>query len=79
MVFSRITLRPGSFAWFRGDFVIVDGTLIPTGRIKADEPYYSQKHRKHRKHGMNVQVIARADGTPLLFSRAQPGHTHDMT
>jgi hypothetical protein len=24
------------------DFVIVDGTLIPTDRIRADEPYYSQ-------------------------------------
>jgi len=36
-----------------GDFVIVDGTLIPTDRIAADEPYYPQKHRKH---GMNVPV-----------------------
>lgn len=43
-----------------GDFVIVDGTLIPTDRVAADEPYYSQKHKKH---GMNVQVIARPDGT----------------
>jgi hypothetical protein len=30
-----------------GDFVIVDGTLIPTDRIRADQPCYSQKHRKH--------------------------------
>jgi hypothetical protein len=27
-----------------GDFVIVEGTLI---RIAADEPNYSQKHKKH--------------------------------
>lgn len=59
-----------------GDFVIVDGTLIPTDRVKADEPYYSQKHRRH---GMNVQVIAAPDGTPLWFSRATPGRTHDLT
>ena len=59
-----------------GDFVIVDGTLIPTDRIKADEPYYSQKHKQH---GMNVQVIAAPDGTPLWFSRATPGRTHDLT
>ncbi|MBB4986569.1 hypothetical protein GGE06_007537 [Streptomyces sp. SFB5A] len=59
-----------------GDHVIVDGTLIATDRIKADEPYYSMKHRKH---GMNVQVIARPDGTPLWFSRATPGRTHDLT
>ncbi|MEV4591207.1 transposase family protein, partial [Streptomyces chartreusis] len=62
-----------------GDHVIVDGTLIPADRIRADEPYYSMKHRKHRKHGMNVQVIARPDGTPLRFSRATPGRTHDLT
>lgn len=59
-----------------GDHVIVDGTLIPTDRIRADQPYYSQKHKKH---GMNVQVIARPDGTPLWFSRATPGRTHDLT
>lgn len=59
-----------------GDFVIVEGTLIPTDRIAADEPYYSMKHRKH---GMSVQVIARPDGTPLWFSRATPGRTHDLT
>ncbi len=43
-----------------GDHFIVDGTLIPIDRIRADEPYYSQKHRKH---GMNVQVIAAPNGT----------------
>ncbi|WP_172388242.1 transposase family protein [Streptomyces sp. MNP-20] len=59
-----------------GAFVIVDGTLIPTDRIKADEPYYS---KKHKQHGMNVQVIAAPDGTPLWFSRATPGRTHDLT
>jgi hypothetical protein len=59
-----------------GDVVIVDGTLIPTDRIAVDEPYYSQKHRQH---GMNVQVIARPDGTPLWFSRAMPGRTYDLT
>jgi hypothetical protein len=58
------------------DFVILDGTLIPTDRVAADEPYYSQKHKKH---GMNVQVVAAPDGTPLWFSRALPGRTHDLT
>ncbi|WP_406191666.1 transposase family protein [Streptomyces sp. NBC_01017] len=59
-----------------GDFVIVDGTLIPTDRVRADEPYYSQKHRKN---GINVQVVAASNGTPLWFSRATPGRTHDLT
>jgi hypothetical protein len=69
-------LREALVGLGEGDFVIVDGTLIPTDRIAADEPYYSQKHRKH---GMNVQVIAAPDGTPLWFSRALPGRTHDLT
>jgi hypothetical protein len=56
--------------------VILDGTLIPTDRVAADEPYYSQKHKKH---GMNVQVVAAPDGTPLWFSRALPGRAHDLT
>lgn len=59
-----------------GDHVIVDGTLIPTDRVRADQPYYSQKHKKH---GMNVQVIARPDGTPPWFCRATPGRTPHLT
>jgi hypothetical protein len=35
-------------------FVILDGTLLPIDRIAADRPFYSGKHKKH---GMNVQVI----------------------
>lgn len=50
-------------------FVILDGTLIATDRIAADEPYYSMKHRRH---GMNVQVVAAPDGTPLWFSGRCP-------
>jgi hypothetical protein len=57
-------------------FVVLDGTLITTDRIAADEPHYSMKHRRH---GMNVQVVAAPDGTPLWFSRALPGRTHDLT
>lgn len=56
--------------------MILDDTLIPTDRIAAVEPYYS---RKHRKHGMNVQVTTHPDGTPPWCSRALPGRTHDLT
>ncbi|MCD9196611.1 transposase family protein, partial [Streptomyces albireticuli] len=69
-------LREALVGLGEGDFLIVDGTLVPTDRIAADEPYYSQKHKRH---GMNVQVVARPDGTPLWFSRALPGRTHDLT
>jgi hypothetical protein len=40
-------------------YLVLDGTLICTDRIKADGPYFSGKHRVH---GMNVQVIASPDG-----------------
>lgn len=39
---------------------MIDGTLIPVDRVAADRPFYSGKHRKHR---MNLQVIASQDGT----------------
>ncbi|MFC7221533.1 transposase family protein, partial [Streptomyces polyrhachis] len=35
-------------------FVILNGTLPPIDRIAADRPLFSGKHKKH---GMNVQVI----------------------
>ncbi|MEU7688081.1 transposase family protein [Streptomyces spectabilis] len=69
-------LREALVGLGEGGFVIVGGTLVPADRVAADEPCYSQKHKKH---GMNVQVIARPDGTRLWFSRAMPGRTHDLT
>jgi hypothetical protein len=46
----------------RKAFVILDGTLLPIDRIAADRPFYSGKHKKHR---MNVQVIADPRGRLL--------------
>jgi len=40
-------------------FVVIDGTLIPIDRVAADRPFYSGKHRKH---GLNLQVIASSQG-----------------
>jgi hypothetical protein len=54
--------------------VVVDGTLIPIDRVAADRPFYSGKHRKH---GMNLQVIARPDGDILWVSGPLPGSVHD--
>jgi hypothetical protein len=55
-------------------YVIVDGTLIPVDRLAADRPFYSGKHRRH---GMNLQVIASPDGGILWVSGALPGSVHD--
>jgi len=57
-------------------YLVLDGTLIHTDRVKADRPFYSGKHRVH---GMNVQVIATPDGTILWTSGALPGKSHDLT
>ncbi|WP_026005100.1 IS5 family transposase [Streptomyces sp. AA1529] len=56
-------------------FVILDGTLLPTDRIAADRPFYSGKHKKH---GMNVQVITDPRGRLLWASPALPGAAHDI-
>lgn len=58
------------------EFLVLDGTLIRTDRVAADDPYYSMKHRHH---GMNVQALTHPDGTPIWYSRARPGRTHDLT
>ena len=55
-------------------YVVLDGTLIPVDRIAADRPVYSGKHKRH---GMNVQVIAGPGGAILWVSGALPGSVHD--
>jgi hypothetical protein len=55
-------------------YVILDGTLIPIDRVARDKPFYSGKHKKH---GMNLQVIASPGGDVLWVSGALPGSVHD--
>ncbi|MFE2280039.1 IS3 family transposase [Streptomyces sp. NPDC059454] len=59
----------------RKAFVILDGTLLPIDRIAADRPFYSGKHKKH---GMNVQVLTDPAGRLLWASPALPGAVHDI-
>jgi hypothetical protein len=56
--------------------VVIDGTLIPIDRVAADRPFYSGKHRRH---GMNLQVISAPDGEILWVSGSLPGAVHDLT
>lgn len=55
-------------------YVALDGTLIPIDRVAADRPFYSGKHKKH---GMNLQVIASPHCDILWVSGALPGSVHD--
>jgi len=57
-------------------YVVIDGTLIPIDRVAADQPFYSGKHRRH---GMNLQVIATPDGDVVWVSGPLPGAVHDLT
>jgi hypothetical protein len=55
-------------------YVVIDGTLIAIDRVAADRPFFSGKHRRH---GMNLQVIASPDGDIVWVSGALPGSVHD--
>jgi hypothetical protein len=57
-------------------YAILDGTLIPIDRVADQKPCYSGKHRRH---GVNVQVIADPAGRLIWASAALPGSTHDLT
>ncbi|TDC00145.1 IS5/IS1182 family transposase [Micromonospora fluostatini] len=57
-------------------YAILDGTLIPIDRVANQRPYYSGKHKRH---GVNVQVIADAAGRLVWASPALPGSAHDLT
>jgi hypothetical protein len=57
-------------------FVVIDGTLIPIDRVAADRPFYSGKHRRH---GMNLQVISSPQGEIVWVSGPLPGAVHDLT
>jgi hypothetical protein len=57
-------------------YVVIDGTVIAVDRVAADRPFYSGKHRRH---GMNLQVISAPDGEILWVSGPLPGAVHDLT
>ncbi|MFD7652865.1 transposase family protein [Actinosynnema sp. NPDC059797] len=57
-------------------YAILDGTLVPIDRVADQKPYYSGKHRRH---GVNVQVLADPAGRLVWASPALPGAVHDLT
>ncbi|KOG09102.1 transposase, partial [Streptomyces viridochromogenes] len=58
------------------DHVLLDGTLAECDRVGDSRADFSQKHRRH---GVNVQVVADPTGNLLWISPALPGRTHDLT
>lgn len=60
----------------RSSFVLLDGTLAECDRVGDSRADYSAKHRRH---GVNVQVVTDPAGEVLWISPALPGRTHDLT
>jgi hypothetical protein len=63
----------------RKAFVILDATLLAIDRVgmasSRDRAFYSGKHKRH---GVNVQVLADPVGRLVWASPALPGARHDM-
>ncbi|MFE5797498.1 transposase family protein [Streptomyces sp. NPDC056503] len=60
----------------RPEYVLVDGTIADCDRVGDGRADCSHKHRRH---GVNVQVITDPAGRLLWLSPALPGRTHDLT
>ncbi|MFJ3229270.1 transposase family protein [Streptomyces sp. NPDC086783] len=58
------------------DFVLLDGTLAECDRVGDGRSDYSSKHKRH---GVNVQVVTDPAGEILCLSPSLPGRTHDLT
>ncbi|MGW0562814.1 transposase family protein [Streptomyces sp. NPDC003016] len=56
--------------------VLLDGTLAECDRLGEGRVGYSAKHRRH---GVNVQVVTDPHGEVLWLSPALPGRCHDLT
>jgi len=67
---QRVVSHAARLLW-----VILDGTLFPIDRVADQRPHYSGKHKRH---GVNVQVLADTRGRLLWASPALPGAVHDV-
>ncbi|MGW0858104.1 transposase family protein [Streptomyces sp. NPDC002690] len=56
--------------------VLLHGTLAECDRVGDGRADYSSKHKRH---GVNVQVVTDPGGEILWLSPALPGRTHDLT
>ncbi|MER5891359.1 transposase family protein, partial [Streptomyces sp. NPDC001941] len=57
-------------------YVLVDGTLAECDRVGDTRADYSGRHRRH---GVNLQVVTDPAGRIVWISRVLPGRTHDLT
>ncbi|MFJ2008485.1 transposase family protein [Streptomyces chartreusis] len=60
----------------RAEYVLVDGALAECDRVGDGRGDYSGKHRRH---GVNLQVVTDPHGGIAWISKVLPGRTHDVT
>ncbi|WP_239381351.1 transposase family protein [Frankia sp. CIT1] len=66
-----------TFAWTQSNFLILDGTVVRTNRVRAhNKLYYSGKHKYH---GINLQGLMDPYGRMIWISEGLPGSVHDIT
>jgi hypothetical protein len=58
------------------DYVLLDGTLAECDRVGDSRADFSHKHRRH---GVNVQLVTDPAGRLPWLSPALPGRAHDLT
>jgi len=58
------------------EYVVLDGTLAEYDRVGDGRADYSHKHRRH---GVNVEVVTDPVGKAMWISPALPGRCHDLT
>ena len=58
------------------DYVLLDGALAAGDGVGDSRADFSHKHRRH---GVNVQVVTDPAGRLLWISPALPGRAHDLT
>lgn len=52
--------------------MLLDDTPQPIDRIPADRPFCSGNQKRHKKHGMDVQILADPTSRLLRVSPALP-------
>lgn len=56
--------------------MLLDGTLANCDRLGDGRAHFSAKHRRH---GVNVQIVTDPAGELLWLSPVLPGREHDLT
>ncbi|AUA07928.1 Transposase DDE domain protein [Streptomyces malaysiensis subsp. malaysiensis] len=58
------------------DYILLDDTVAECDRVGDNRTDFSHKHRRH---GVNVQVVTDPVGRLLWISPTMPGRAHDLT